>query len=194
MQKLTEKLCRAFLVAAAALSLSGCPAVIATVGVAGGTALNDSRTIGAIAEDEAIETKLLYAISEKFGASVHVVITSYNRRVLLIGQVPSESVLEEVIDEVRRIENVRSLVNNIEIGNPSSLTARASDSVLTARVKTELCRRRHENFSCLDIKVVSEKGVVYLMGLVGKETAAIAIDTARRVPGVINVVKAFEYR
>lgn len=188
-----KKLLIAF-AAASSLLLSGCPAVITATGAAGGTALNDNRTIGALAEDEAIENKSLLKIIDRFGTSVHIGVTSYNRRVLLTGQTPSESVRQEVLAMVKSIANVRSLVDHIEIGNPSSLTARASDSVLTARVKTELCRQQREGFSCLHIKVVTEKGVVYLMGLVNKEAAAVAIDATRRVPGVINVVKVFEFR
>lgn len=176
--------------------LSGCPAVVVAGAASGAAAINDSRTIGALADDEAIENKILLRISEDFGTSVHIGVTSYNRRVLLVGQAPNEAAKEKILAIVKAMEldNVRRYVDHIEIGNPSSLTARASDTILTARVKTSLCSVQREDFSCLNIKVVTEKGVVYLLGLIEKEEAAIAIDTVRRVPGVINVVKVFEYR
>ena len=175
--------------------LSGCPAAVVAAGATGGAAaINDARTIGALAEDEAIENKALLKLADKFGGAAHIGVTSYNRRVLLTGQAPTETMQGEVIALVKTIVNVRSIVDHIEIGNPSSLAARASDAYQTARVKTALCGVRREDFSCLNIKVVTEKGVVYLLGLVGKEEAAVAIDRARRVPGVINVVKAFEFR
>lgn len=176
------------------LLLSGCPAAIVAGGASGAAAVNDNRSIGALAEDEVIETKTLLKIVDKFGGAVHVSATSYNRRVLLTGQAPSEEIRREIIGIVKGVENVRSFVDEMEIGNPSSLTARLSDAALTGRVKAALCRLQREGFSCLDIKVVTEKGVVYLLGLVEREEAATAIETARRVPGVINVVKVFEFR
>lgn len=174
--------------------LSGCPAAVVAGAAGGAAAINDSRTIGALAEDEAIENKVLLKLAETFGTSVHIGITSYNRRVLLTGQAPTEEVKKEVIALIKSVANVRSYVDHIEIGNPSSLTTRAADTVLTLRVKAALCGVQQEGFSCLNTKVVTEKGVLYLLGLVGREEASVAIEKARRVPGVINVVKVFEYR
>ena len=191
-----RKILAALCVVAMPLLLSGCPAAVVGAAAAGGAAINDSRTIGALADDEAIENKILVRVYDEFGDSVHIGVTSYNRRVLLVGQAPSAETRQKILDIVNAmgLDNVRRYIDHIEIGNPSSLTSRASDSVLTARVKTDLCLLQREDFSCLNIKVVSEKGVVYLLGLVGEEEAAIAIETARRVPGVIRVVKVFEFR
>ena len=125
---------------------------------------------------------------------MNAAVTSYNRRVLLTGQAPSEAMKTSATENAKRVENVLAVFNEMEIGNPSSLTSRASDSVLTARVKLELCRLQERGFSCLDVKVVSEKGVVYLLGLVTKEQAALAKQTARKIRGAVKVVLAFEYR
>lgn len=173
--------------------LSGCPAAVVAGATAGATAINDHRTIGALAEDEAIENKILLRVADRFGTStVKVSATSYNRRVLLTGQVPNEQMKKEILSLARNVPNVRGVVDYLEIGNPSSLSSRTSDAVLTGRAKIALCAIQRQNFSCLDVKVVTEKGVLYLMGLISKEQAAIAIDAARNVPGVIRVVKVFE--
>ena len=174
--------------------LSGCPAMVVAGAAGGAVVANDERTTGSLLEDELIELKTRKQISEKLGGRANISVTSYNRRVLLTGQAPSEEVRQEAIDIVRVIHNVRGIINQIEIANPSSLTSRASDAALTAKVKFELCNIQHDNFSCLDVKVVTELGVVYLLGLVDRETASIAIQTVRKVPGVIRVVRNFEYR
>lgn len=181
-------------VAVLSLMLSGCPAmVVAGAATSSAVAINDSRTLGALAEDEAIENKMLLRLAENFGHSVHIGVTSYNRRVLLTGQASTEEVKQRIIAMAQVISNVRSIVDYIKIGNPSSLVVRASDTYQSLRAKAALCGVQQKDFSCLHIKVVTEKGVLYLMGLVDKEEAAIAIERVRRVPGVINVVKVFEY-
>ena len=86
------------------------------------------------------------------------------------------------------------MVNQVDIGGPSSLTTRTADTVLTARVKGVLCALQEKDFSCLTVKVVTEKGTVYLMGLVTREQAALAVETVRKVPGVLRVARFFEYR
>ena len=174
--------------------LSGCPAALVAGAAGGAVVANDERTTGSLLEDEVIELKTRKHIAEKIGKNANISVTSYNRRLLLTGQAPSEEVRSEVLDIARVIPNVRGIINQIEIGNPSSLTSRAADAGLTVKVKVELCNIQRENFSCLDVKVVTEQGVVYLLGLVDRETASIAIQTVRKVPGVIRVVRNFEYR
>lgn len=191
--KLSAKTAAAVFAAGAPFLLSGCPAMIAAGAAGGAVAAAEKRTAGALVEDEVIENKALYRLHEKIGGNAHVVVTSYNRKVLLTGQTPTEEIRAEIKAVVGAIPNVREVVDQMEAGNPSSLLARASDAALTARVKTALCRVQGENFSCLDVKVVTEKGVVYLLGLVSRERAAVAIKAARNIAGVVKVVKVFEY-
>ena len=174
--------------------LAGCPAAVVGAAAGGAVVANDERTAGSFLEDELIELKTRAALAEAFGGQLNAAVTSYNRRVLLTGQAPSEAMKTSATENAKRVENVLAVFNEMEIGNPSSLTSRASDSVLTARVKLELCRLQERGFSCLDVKVVSEKGVVYLLGLVTKEQAALAKQTARKIRGAVKVVLAFEYR
>ncbi|MBE8158233.1 MAG: BON domain-containing protein [Betaproteobacteria bacterium] len=193
------KIFAAVCAAAAPFLLSGCPALLAAGAAGGAVVVNEKRTAGALVEDELIEDKALVRLHEKVGGAAHVGVTSYNRRVLLTGQAPNAEIRKQINEIIHGISNVRTIVDQMEVGNPSSLTARLSDSALTARVKVALCRIQTADFqaggfSCLDVKVVTEKGVVYLLGLVSKAQAATAIDAARNLPGVIKVVKVFEYR
>lgn len=175
----------------ATLLLSGCPAAV-WGGVTGGLMANDNRTVGSFIEDELIENKIRLRLLNDIGNKANVGITSYNRFVLLTGQAPTEELHRHILAVVKSIENVRGVHDKMEIVNPSSFSARSSDTALTARVKTALCRLQIENFSCLDVKVVTEKGVVYLLGLLTREQEAIAIKTTRSVKGVLKVVKIIQ--
>ena len=173
----------------ATLLLSGCPAVVLGSGITGGFMVNDNRTAGSFIEDELIENKIRLRLLNDIGNKANVGVTSYNRFVLLTGQVPTEELHQNILVIVKNIENVRGVHDKMEIGNPSSFSARTSDTALTARVKAALCRLQIEKFSCLDVKVVTERGAVYLMGLLNREQEAIAIKTTRSVKGVLKVVK-----
>ena len=181
-------------IAAAALLLGGCGPAVFGAGVASGVIANDERTAGSIVEDETIEIKTRIALIDRFGDAVNVGVTSFNRAVLLTGQTPDANTRAQVVQIVRGIENVRSVHDKTIIGGPASLAARATDSLLTARVKAELCALQTEGFSCLQVKVVTENGVVYLLGLLTRENAALAVQTARNVKGVLKVVKVLQYR
>lgn len=186
---------RNFLLAAlASLALlgSGCAPALLAGGTTTAIAANDERSAGSFVEDQAIEFKIHHQVSEDLGRQVNVNATSYNRRVLLTGQVPSENLRKRVLQIAQNVENVRSVVDRLEIANPSSLTSRAADSAVTGKVKIALCRVRDAGFSCLDVKVVTEQGAVYLMGLVTKENEKIAVNVARQVPGVLSVNTLFE--
>ncbi|MDM5147016.1 BON domain-containing protein [Candidatus Persebacteraceae bacterium Df01] len=174
--------------------LSGCPAAVVLSGASGAAVINDERSTGSFVEDYAIELKMRVQLSSDIDSNVNISITSYNRRLLLTGQAPTEALRQQVIDIAENIENVREILNQIEIAGAASLSSQASDSALTARVKAALCSIQIEDFSCLDVKVVNEKGVVYLLGLVNKKQAATAINTTRKIRGVVKVVKAFEFR
>ena len=179
---------------AAALLLGGCGPAVFGAGVASGVIANDERTAGSIVEDETIEIKTRIALIDRFGDAVNVGVTSFNRAVLLTGQTPDANTRAQVVQIVRGVENVRSVHDKTIIGGPASLAARATDSLLTARVKAELCALQIEGFSCLQVKVVTENGVVYLLGLLTRENAALAVQTARNVKGVLKVVKVLQYR
>lgn len=180
-------------VAGVAVGLGGCAAAAVVAGGAtGGIIANDERTAGSFVEDETIELKINFQIAEEIGRKANIGVTSYNRRVLLTGQVPDEMTRRQALMIVRGVENVRDVVDEMETSNPSSATARLSDTALTGRVKTTLCGLRHQGFSCLDVKVVTEHGVVYLMGLVSGRQEEIAVNAARRVSGVLQVKTLFE--
>lgn len=172
---------------------SGCAPVILAGGASGAIVANDERTAGAFIEDQEIELKLAFQISEEIGRQVNVNVTSVNRRALLTGQVPTEKLHRHVLEIVNGVANIREVIDRLDIAGPSSVTARAADTTLTAKVKSALCGVQTPGFSCLDVKVVSESGVVYLMGLVTKSQAEIAVQRVRETSGVLKAVKVFEY-
>jgi osmotically-inducible protein OsmY len=174
----------------AVLSLGGCAAFV--VGGAVGTAMvvSDRRTAGVQLEDQNIELKSLTRIREAVGDRGHVRATSYNRMVLLTGEVSSEADRSAVEQAIARIENVRSTVNELAVMGASSMTARSNDTILTSKVKASFIDAKDLHAGAL--KVVTERGVVYLMGRVTEREADRATDLARGVPGVQKVVKVFE--
>ena len=177
---------------AAAIALGGCE--LALIGAAGGAAfkaIEDRRTAGAQIEDETIELRATNRIYDRFDDKVHINITSYNRSVLLTGEVPDTATREEVERIVFTVANVRGVANELEIAGVSSLTARTNDSLLTSKVKLRFLDA--DRFNPLHVKVVSEAGVVYLMGLVTRTEADHAVEIARTTGGVRKVVKMFEY-
>ncbi len=181
-------------VLAAILVLGGCGPAVVGAGVVAGAVANDKRTPGSFVEDETIEIKTRYAVNKQFGDKVNISVTSYNRVVLLTGQAADEKMRAEVVAIANRMDNVRSVHNKIGIGGAASLSSRTSDSLLTARVKANLCALQTEGFSCLPVKVVSESGVVYLLGLLSRENAAIAVREVRKIKGVLKVVRVLQYR
>jgi len=179
-----------------ALALPGLQSC-APIAIGGATAAagvaNDRRTAGALVEDQVIEAKVLLAISEALDDQVEVGAISFNRVMLLTGQAPTPALRNRVEEIAEGIENVRQIHNRITIANPSSLTQGVADAAVTSKVKVALLGSQVPGFSGLDIKVVTELGVVYLMGIVTQEQAATAVDITRNVSGVLNVVKIFEY-
>ena len=183
----------AFLFVTSTLLLNGCaPLLLVGSGATAAVMTNDERSAGSFIEDQGIELKVLVQIAEELGEQVQVNATSYNRRVLLTGQAPSEELRQRAEKIVGQTKNVKEVLNQLVIGNPSSLTSRTADSALTLKVKTALCRLRDAGFSCLDVKIVTEQGVVYLLGLVTEEQEKIAVDAVRRISGVLAVNTLFE--
>jgi osmotically-inducible protein OsmY len=172
--------------------LSGC-ALVAATGVAGtGVAVaEDRRTSGTMVQDESIEFKSNRRIKEKFGYKVHVEVTSFNRRVLLTGEVTSTKVKNEIEDIVKTVEGVQDVTNEIAVGEIRPLTARSHDALITSKVKAKFVNEGR--FQANHVKVVTEDGVVYLLGLVDREEAQNAVKIAKSTSGVRKVVQVFEY-
>lgn len=187
---------RLFVVTLLFAFLPGCALLLATGVVAGvgtGAAVSqDRRTSGIFVEDEGIEMKGGRRISEKFGSNVHVNVTSFNRNVLLTGEVPSETVKKEIANLVTGVENVRNITNEIAVGEISSFMSRSNDALITSKVKGRFMDAG--KFQINHVKVVTENGVVYLLGLVNRQEAQSAADIASSTGGVNKVVKVFEYQ
>jgi osmotically-inducible protein OsmY len=171
--------------------LAGCPAVLLGGGAAAVGMIEDRRTSGTMVDDDSIEVSVRRALRERYGDNTHVNVTSFNRSVLLTGEVPDEARKAEVENIVKGIANVRNVTNDLQLAAPSSLGARANDSLITARVKTRILDASKVN--PLHVKVVTENGVVYLMGIVTEQEANEATEVARTTGSVIKVVKVFEY-
>ena len=178
------------LVAALAGTLSGCvPLVLGGAAVSAMVAV-DRRTSGAQLEDEGIELRGASRLRDAFGAAAHINITSYNRQVLLTGEVPEDAARQRAEQIVSRVENVRSIVNELAIGGTSTLVQRSSDALITGKVKASLVDAR--DLYAGAFKVVTESSVVYLMGRVTQAEADRATGIARQVSGVRRVVRIFE--
>ena len=171
--------------------LGGCAAVVVG-GAAVGTAMvaTDRRTSGTQLEDQNIELKALTRISETVGDRGHVNVTSYNRMVLLTGEVASEADRTSLEQAVGRIEGVRSIVNELAVMGSSSFTARSNDTVLTSMVKASFVDAKDLQSNAF--KVITERATVYLMGRVTEREAARAAELARGVSGVQKVVRVFD--
>jgi len=171
--------------------LGGCAAVVVG-GAAVGTAMvaTDRRTSGTQLEDQNIELKALTRISDTVGDRGHVNVTSYNRMVLLTGEVASEADRTALEQAVGRIEGVRSIVNELAVMGSSSFTARSNDTVLTSMVKASFVDAKDLQSNAF--KVVTERATVYLMGRVTEREAARAAELARGVSGVQKVVRVFD--
>lgn len=172
--------------------IGGCAPLVAGAAI-GGTVMvaTDRRTAGAQVEDQAIELKADSRLRELLGERARVSVTSFNRRVLLTGEVASEADRQIVLRTVRGVENVVGLVDELAVIGSPSLTARSADALVTARVKAALIDAK--DLSTNAFKVVTERGTVYLMGLVTRREADRATEIVRVVPGVQRVVRVFEY-
>lgn len=175
------------------LLLQGCAAVV--VGGAAGTAKvsGDRRTLGAQWDDQTIELKAanLLADNKPLSAASKISVYSNNARVLLVGQTPSEAYKLEAGKIVGRIDGVRHVYNELRLGEPASFTTRSNDSWITSKVKADMFAAK--NFDSAKVKVVTENGEVFLIGLVTREEGEQAVNIARHVSGVKRVIKAFEY-
>lgn len=170
--------------------LSGCAGLLVGGAVVGGMMATDRRTSGAQIEDQSIELKAINRVQTTLGERGHVSVTSYNRMVLLTGEVPTEADRAAVEQAVSQIENVRAIVNELAVTTNSSLGSRSNDVVLTSKVKASFLDAR--DLQANAFKVVTERGQVFLMGRVTEREAKRAGDVARSISGVQKVVRVFE--
>ncbi|MEO6031100.1 MAG: BON domain-containing protein [Burkholderiaceae bacterium] len=185
-------LARALVAAAAAATLLGACAPLLIGGAMLGTAMvvTDRRSSGTQIDDQGIELKAINVVNRVLGDRGHVNVTSFNRLVLVTGEVPTEADKAAVESAITRIENVHSIVNELAVAGASSLTSRSNDTLLTSKVKASLIDAK--DLQAHAFKVVTERGVVYLMGRVTEREAKRASDVARGVSGVQKVVRVFE--
>jgi osmotically-inducible protein OsmY len=157
-----------------------------------GTAMvaSDRRTSGAQLEDETIELRGSARIRDALGERAHVNIASYNRQVLLTGEVATERDKQIVEGLLEKLENVKAVVNELSIMQPASLSSRANDLLLSAKVKASLVDSR--DLFANSFKVVAERGTVYVMGRITQREATSATNVIRNVNGVNKVVRLFE--
>lgn len=188
-----NKLVYVALVGVAVSQLHGCAAVAVGGAAAVGTSVAvDRRTTGVYVGDQEIELRAMTRLREAFPQKTdNISTTSYNRQVLLTGQVPDEDTRNRASEVVKGIPDVRTVFNELSISGVTSLTSDANDVSITSKVKTRLIR--DERVPGIKIKVVTEAGVVYLMGLVAKAEADAAAEIARTTAGVTKVVTLFEY-
>ncbi len=188
-KNLTAKL---MLAGALTCSLTACvPVMLFSGAVGGGMAAVDRRTVGAQTEDKAIVLKGENIAYKLAGDNGHVNVTSFNRKVLLTGEVDSEATKQAVANAMTEIDNVETVVNELAIMAPSGMGSRSNDSLLTTKVSTSLLAEK--NLYSSAFKTVTERGTVYLMGRVTEEEGAHAARVAAGVSGVQSVVKVFEY-
>jgi osmotically-inducible protein OsmY len=175
---------------AAAATLSACAPLIVGAAAGGVLVATDRRTSGAQLEDERIELRGASGMRDAFGERAHVNVNSYNRQVLLTGEVPNEQARQQAEQIVSRVENVRGIFNELAVMGNTSLSQRSNDVLITGKVKASLVDAADLQVNAF--KVVTERGIVYLMGRVTPREADRATQVARNVGGVQRVVRVFE--
>jgi osmotically-inducible protein OsmY len=183
-----------FAAAAAACAVAaGCAPLVVGGVVAGGAIMaTDRRSVGIQVEDEAIERRINRALAEKFPRdAANINVSSYNRRVLMTGEVTTPQAKGDAEQIAMRSDNVREVLNELEVGSLSTIGSRAGDTATTAKVRAALIEAKE--VPAATIRVVTERGVVHLMGRVTESEGAYAATVASRVSGVRQVIKAFDY-
>ena len=166
------------------------PAIVGGAAATGAMAA-DRRSAGIYVEDENIELKGVKKVESNLGEDAHVNVTSYNRNVLLTGEVPVDESKAKASTLIKEISNVRNITNEIVVGPKSSIGSRSNDTLITSKVKTKFVTEN--KFAANHVKVVTENSVVYLLGVVTKAEGDAATEIASNVDGVTKVVKVFEY-
>jgi osmotically-inducible protein OsmY len=176
---------------AAMLATSGCAPIVIGGAVAAVAMTEDRRSTGVFIDDENIENRATLKVKSRFGSRVHINITSYNLHVLISGEVGSEALKQQVEEEVRSIGKITRIHNELVVGPLAGVIAVSNDTRLTALVKTRFLEANR--FQINHVKVVTEAGVVYLMGIVRRAEADAASQLASTTSGVRSVVRLFEY-
>lgn len=172
-------------------SLQGCLPVIAAGVGTGALMAADRRTTGTYIEDEGIEDKAVNLIGTKYKDTAHVNVTSFNRHVLVTGEAPNEEARADIAKIIESVANVKAVSNELVVSGKTGLTSRSGDSIITGDVKLRFINNKV--FQPDHVKVITENGVVYLMGLVYHKEADAATEIASTTSGVQRVVKVFEY-
>lgn len=171
--------------------LQGCfPAVIGGAAAVGAMSIHDRRSTGTQTDDETTEWKASQRIPEQYRQAAHVNFTSYNRNLLITGEVPNDEAKSAIESAVRQIEGVRDVYNELGIGPASSLGSRSNDSYIDSKVKARLVDSNQ--ISANHIKVTTERAITHLMGVVSEREAKVAIAVARTTAGVKKVVNLLE--
>jgi osmotically-inducible protein OsmY len=176
--------------------LGGCAAVVVGGAAVGASAIHERRSVGTMIDDEGIEWKARSALNgdKTLSSQSHISVISVNGVVLLVGQTPTQALHQQATTLTQGVDNVRIVHNELTIAAPNSYMTRSSDSYITSKVKTSLFKvKGHDDFDPTRVKVVTENGTVYLMGILYRSEAEDAAKQASRVGGVQKVVKLFEY-
>src|SRR5574337_247310 len=191
-RKLKTALLSGLLATSVAGGLQGCVPLVAAGAVgAGAVVATDRRSSGAYVDDETFEWKIEDQINSRFGDRVHVNVVSFNRVVLLAGEASDQATKDELTRIADSNANVRNVVNDVVIGPISSIGSRSNDAVITSKVKARFVDQG--TFGVTHVKVYTEAGTVYLMGLVTRKEADAATEIARTTSGAAKVVRVFEY-
>ncbi len=173
--------------------LLGCAAAVVPVAATGMAVANDRRTTGTIIDDKSIEVKAMHALSHtpEIWRQCHITAISYNNIVVLVGQAPTEALKQQAESVVSEIPKIQRIHNELTIEAPNSLAQRSRDSWITTQIKGKMLGSKTVKVS--RIKVITENGVVYLMGLVTSGEEKSATDIAREIPDVEKIIQIFEY-
>ena len=182
----------AMALAAAAALLQGCaPIVVGAGGAAVYASYEDRRSTVAQYDDEAIQVRVSNRITDRYRDKVHINVNTFNRATLLTGEAPDQATRAELEKIALGVPNVRGVTNDVEVAGISTMGARTNDTSITGKVRGRMLNA--PGFNSTHVKVVTEAGVVYLMGLVTETEGEAAVELARTTSGVRKVVKVFEY-
>ena len=173
--------------------LQGCTSAIVTGGVISASIIHDRRSIGAIIDDQSIEFKACYKLfnDKEIHLKSHINITSFNGIMLITGETLTKKLKNKISDKVKYIPKVRQIHNELIIGAPSALTSRSSDAWITSKVKAKITAA--DNINSMYVKVITEQGIVYLMGILTNNEANQVLKVVTKSAGVQRVIKIFEY-
>ena len=190
MKKIIQRAALGLVLTGSLVGLSACFPLVMGGAVMGGLVATDRRTSGTVVEDEGIELRASSRIRENLGERVHVNVTSYNRQVLLTGEVPTAQDKQLAEKIVSGVDNVRNIVNELAVMGNSTLTQRSSDTLVTGRVKAALVDAK--DLFANSFKISTERGTTYVMGRVTPREAKRATEVISNTPGVQRVVRILE--